>query len=348
MATVTRYVNLASTAGGDGTTNATTGANRAYASLVEWEAAEQTDLVSAGDTHVVECSGDGQDVGQLSIAGWTTGASNTITVTVASGSRHNGTSRQVSGAGYQIAADVTTGVFRPQTDYVSAEFLDVYASGTTSTEAIRVPSALTSGDNQITFTGCIFSTAKTTGSSAYLVNLRGADANVTFRNCIGYGVIRSMDGRYCGAVEVSHCTFWRHDDQLGLMLDADATVTNTYVGKASGSAEDFWTSGTAPSGSNNASSDTSAATDYTSSLTSKAGADQFVSVTRGSEDFTLKSGSDLEGAGTPLGAVTDIIGTARDGTTPDIGAFEFVAAGSGFQAAWARGSNILIGGGISC
>ena len=33
MATITRYVNTASTPGGDGTTNATSGANRAYASL---------------------------------------------------------------------------------------------------------------------------------------------------------------------------------------------------------------------------------------------------------------------------------------------------------------------------
>ena len=40
----TRYINTASTAGGDGTTNATSGANRAYASFAEWEAARQASL----------------------------------------------------------------------------------------------------------------------------------------------------------------------------------------------------------------------------------------------------------------------------------------------------------------
>ena len=82
MATVIRYVNTASTAGGDGTTNATTGANRAYASLAEWNTAEATDLVTAGDLHEVRCSGEGgPDTSTLtSWTGWTTGASNFILI----------------------------------------------------------------------------------------------------------------------------------------------------------------------------------------------------------------------------------------------------------------------------
>ena len=36
-ATITRHVNTDSTAGGDGTTNATEGDNRAYATLAEWK-----------------------------------------------------------------------------------------------------------------------------------------------------------------------------------------------------------------------------------------------------------------------------------------------------------------------
>ena len=80
MATVTRFVNTASTAGGDGTTNNTTGATRAYASIAEWEAAEQTDLVAAGDIAEVICSG-AQDAGaRLIISGWTTDASNYILI----------------------------------------------------------------------------------------------------------------------------------------------------------------------------------------------------------------------------------------------------------------------------
>ncbi|MHB1099294.1 MAG: autotransporter outer membrane beta-barrel domain-containing protein [Burkholderiales bacterium] len=63
----TRYVNTASTAGGDGTTNATTGANRAYASLAEWEAAEQAIL---SEDHTVLCCGATDDT-ETTIDGWT-------------------------------------------------------------------------------------------------------------------------------------------------------------------------------------------------------------------------------------------------------------------------------------
>jgi len=83
MALVQRYVNTASSAGGDGTTNATTGANRAYASLNEWEAAEDgVNLITDGDTHKVDCTGTltSQDTTALIIDGWTTGPSNDITI----------------------------------------------------------------------------------------------------------------------------------------------------------------------------------------------------------------------------------------------------------------------------
>lgn len=62
----TRYVNTASTAGGDGTTNATSGANRAYASLAEWEAAEQATLT---EDHTVLCAGAINDT-ECTIDGW--------------------------------------------------------------------------------------------------------------------------------------------------------------------------------------------------------------------------------------------------------------------------------------
>lgn len=63
----TRYVNTASTAGGDGTTNATSGATRAYASLAEWEAAEQATL---SEDHTVLCCGTTDDT-VTTIDGWT-------------------------------------------------------------------------------------------------------------------------------------------------------------------------------------------------------------------------------------------------------------------------------------
>ena len=47
-----KYINTDSVPGGNGTTTATTGPDRAYASLIEYEAEEQADLISAFDhTH---------------------------------------------------------------------------------------------------------------------------------------------------------------------------------------------------------------------------------------------------------------------------------------------------------
>jgi len=69
MAEIVRYINTASSAGGDGTTNATTGANRAYVSMSEWENAEQTNLVTDVDTHIVYCTGS--DTTAVTISGWT-------------------------------------------------------------------------------------------------------------------------------------------------------------------------------------------------------------------------------------------------------------------------------------
>lgn len=90
MAVITRYINTASTPGGDGTTNLISGATRAYASATEWEAAEQADLVAAGNIHEVICEGATADASTLDINGWTTGASNYVQMKVEPANRHPG------------------------------------------------------------------------------------------------------------------------------------------------------------------------------------------------------------------------------------------------------------------
>lgn len=89
MAEIVRYVNAASS-GGDGTTNATSGANAAYASLSAWDAAEQTNLVTDGDTHLVWCEGSTDDTTLCTVDGWTTDATHFITIKTAGAHRHAG------------------------------------------------------------------------------------------------------------------------------------------------------------------------------------------------------------------------------------------------------------------
>jgi len=78
MAEVIRYIDTASS-GGDGTTQGHSGSTAAYASMSAWEAAEQTDLVTDTDYHRVLCAG-GIDGTDMTIVGWTTGASNYISI----------------------------------------------------------------------------------------------------------------------------------------------------------------------------------------------------------------------------------------------------------------------------
>jgi len=91
MAVVTRYVNPDSTTGGDGTTNATTGANRAYNSLSEWEAATQQDLATNTTTAECVCETSGTaDTTPVTILGWVTNATYYIDIKTSSGHRHPG------------------------------------------------------------------------------------------------------------------------------------------------------------------------------------------------------------------------------------------------------------------
>lgn len=93
MATIIRYVNTASTPGGDGTTNATAGANRAYASLSAAEAALRQNLTGVtcdiadpdGNNTIaldIRCTGTAADTTRVefSNASWVTDASHRIMV----------------------------------------------------------------------------------------------------------------------------------------------------------------------------------------------------------------------------------------------------------------------------
>lgn len=79
---VVRYVDTASV-GGDGTTDALTGANAAYTLGGTWESTEGTNLVSDGDTHTVNfAASTGIADALFHVNGFTTGAANYLTMIV--------------------------------------------------------------------------------------------------------------------------------------------------------------------------------------------------------------------------------------------------------------------------
>lgn len=85
-----RYVNTASTAGGDGTTNATSGANRAYATLAAALVAEADNLV-ADDVYLeIEATGTSADTSCPDVDSFTTDATRYIRIYPATGDAHAG------------------------------------------------------------------------------------------------------------------------------------------------------------------------------------------------------------------------------------------------------------------
>jgi len=90
MSLISRFVNTASTAGGNGTTNDTSGANRAYATAQEGETAEETTLIADGDLIIFHCEGSAADTGNLTVTGWTSSETNSITFQVDQSVRHDG------------------------------------------------------------------------------------------------------------------------------------------------------------------------------------------------------------------------------------------------------------------
>lgn len=90
---VLRYVNPAST-GGDGTTNATSGATAAYASLSAALAAEftarGTTLVSNDQYLTINCQGTTADANFTHSSSWTTDATHYVEIVVDTASRHAG------------------------------------------------------------------------------------------------------------------------------------------------------------------------------------------------------------------------------------------------------------------
>lgn len=122
MATIVRYVNTGSSAGGDGTTNATSGANRAYATLSAAETALRQNLTGVGSLDVadpdgnftvalcINCTGTAADTTAVTFtnASWVTDSTHKIMVRLEPGSAaagpkwETGIYRLSAAPGYQV------------------------------------------------------------------------------------------------------------------------------------------------------------------------------------------------------------------------------------------------------
>ena len=362
MATVTRYVNTASTAGGDGTTNNTSGATRAYVSLSEWEASEQTDLVAAGDIH--HCIFEGSDTTAFTISGWTTGVSNYIKITVAEANRHSGT----AASGNAKISNTSNGnhVISVDEDYTWFEYLVIQQDSTGgSDEGMRI---LANTDN-VLISRCIIYTERTTNDQDGVYTGNWA-ATYSIDNCIIYGFprvgihLQNYSGSNNQTANIDYCTIYNcgnngQFDEGGIASrdPGNLNTLNIYntavLDSGPSSAEDYnqFTGTSTWTGTNNIDSDlsltevgidTNAQQDLDIVDTTQSSGSFFVvkDLTGGSEDLLLLDnaagnlayGNAIDRVGSEpdsrqnLGL--DIIDDTRSTTSPapDIGASEFTSA----------------------
>ena len=337
MATVTKTLKYS---GGD------------YSTFAAWYAAEKTDLVSDGDTHILEVyddfpSGLTEDV-SISDADWTTDATHRLIIRAASGQGHAG----VYGAGFTVngtSSNSTT--FSISCPYVTVQGFAITRTGTgnpsntlyvegTKSDGVIIDSMIVTGSNRRCIAVVGYSSLG--NEVCYIRNCLSISTGSIAAGGAGGGVYTSNTRK----VEVQNCTevLGSDSDARGVILSANTDTvkaTNCAVVRVSGSGICYVFSGSASvdDAINCATSD-STLTGATSPQTGL-GSSDFVNYA--GNDFTPATSGKLDGTGTDLSAyfTTDITGATR--TQWDIGCYGIISAG-GFQAAWARGSNQILGG----
>lgn len=344
MAEIVRYINQASTAGGDGTTNATSGANRAYATFSEWQAAEATDMGGTNWHHVI-ATGTGEMVDSFAITGW--GASDFVLIEVAEGSRGDGTPQSGLYLKKSLGYDgiVTIG----DTGNIYIIGLDVENTHANGWGFL----CNRAGTGKILLKNCI---AKSASSVAF--RLSGGGANTALMDSIAYDSAEGIITPNWYVFDIFNSTFKNCTDGIkkaGTTGSGRITCKNTVVvggtnKYATPLADHFSTANS----SNNA-TDAAVTTDVPgSSAIANIVSGDFTNYA--TNDLSLASGSALQDVGTSLvsnyGAYdraeyvvteADIIGTSRpQGGVWDIGAFELFVESS-FQPAWVVNSNRVLG-----
>lgn len=137
MAVRERYVDTASTPGGNGTTTATSGANRAYASLNEALGAEATaspNLVTATEILKIHCKGSTADTGEVDIQDFTTSSSYYIHIVVDQADRHDG---KWNTGKYRLVNGGYYGALTCRNDHIIIEGLQIEQNATSVSEGAR-------------------------------------------------------------------------------------------------------------------------------------------------------------------------------------------------------------------
>jgi hypothetical protein len=296
-----------------------------YSLMSTWESTEQTNLVAAGDTHVLECytfSGGLAESAGVTVDGWTTGASNYITIKAASGSENFG----VQQAGFYMTNGAAfSGTLALNQAYTRLQDIEIR---NTRNSFSNTALTLSGSSDYCLVERCIAVT--TTGSGVAFVCAIIDDAiirnNLFLTDGTGGGRSATWDNRTNNALVDNNTFYSKSTNSLGWASTADATPSifrnNVFIGavvNAGPTSHDAATTNNAFSSTGNFGA---------SQVTGVVTTDGVDFVAPSTNDYTPVSGGALEGAGTDLSGtfIDDITGATRDSTW-DIGAYAYIAAG---------------------
>jgi hypothetical protein len=214
-----------------------------------------------------------------------------------------------------------------QEDYVRFVGMEIRA---TSNSFGAHGNFVVSATSDVRFDEFLWSSTNATTTTEVLANFQFA-GTYTLTNCLvvsnGHRSLRTNSSTT--ALTADHCGF-AGGQAYQVLPTSEATFTNCWSihNAAGGHSQNWYTGGTAPSGSHNASEDTSASTDFTNTKTNITPANEFTNATNDptTADYTLSGGTDLVGTGTGSETI-DITGATRTGS-PDIGPFNYSSAAS--------------------
>lgn len=329
MADTIRYINPASTAGGDGTTNATSGANRAYATWAEWESNENADITGTGGHHVAYVVAGANTENRVIITGWTTDNTHRIKIMAEAGSECLGT----WGTGARLEGSDSFHRVLFYEDYM--EFHDIEFSQNGAATCIQYAG---STGGEILVTNCILDGANASAAACFHSN--NVAQTFVLTNCIcTTNYTDALDANDLPTHHWYHCTV---DKRIIGRVSSALTMHNClHIGTTAfaGFGDDIYSPAGILSGKNNYHEDADHVNQWYNGTTSgNTWSNTFTLEDEANDDYRLAAG-DTSGAktgGADISAetygpvATDIAGNTRNQAAPTVGAFEFPAAGQPF------------------
>lgn len=329
---ITRYVNTASTAGGDGTTNATSGSTRAFASLRE---ALDSLPGTLTDAVTINCEGTAADTLNCTQTHWDIVTSPTNRIRIIG----NNTAGKWNTSAYRLEVSNESAIYNNDAAHVTIERLQIQITTTTGNAGDHSCFRLRTANNNVTngapdhkFLACIARAVQAGGTGlirGFNDSNGGVNGTVRRINCIAYGGCRvgfQSDGATTNPVENYNCTSYGNQSNY-----EDNQISVNCIGAGFTANGDFFFSGSTGHDYNASSDDSAEGTHSRINQT-------FAFVDAANGDFHLLSsdtGAKDFGLTDPLSGVynDDIDGQVRTGAW-DIGADEFqLAAGTPFFTA---------------